>query len=130
MDMDSDSVQVSRLEVIETGRRRRWTPEEKLRIVEESLSGYRQASRTARRYGIPNSLLFRWRKALREGRLGPASVASGFTRALIVAEDDGNSAPADRGRMEIVAHGGRRVFVGADVDAAALSRVLGVLEGR
>jgi transposase len=130
MDMDSDSVQVSRLEVIETGRRRRWTPEEKLRIVEESLRGSRQASRTARRYGIPNSLLFRWRKAWREGRLAPAAVDGGFARALILPEVDGLAAPLSGGRMEIVAQGGCRVIVGADVDAAALARVLGVLEGR
>jgi hypothetical protein len=39
MDIDSDSVQVSRLEVINTGRRRRWSVSEKRRIVEESLSG-------------------------------------------------------------------------------------------
>jgi transposase len=130
MDMHSDSVLVSRLEVVDTGRRRRWTPEEKIRIVEESLSGHRQASRTARRYGIPNSLMFKWRKAWREGRLGPAAVDTGFARALILPGGDGVSAPAGSGRMEIVAHGGRRVIVGADVDAAALARVLGVLEGR
>jgi transposase len=130
MDMDSDSALVSRLEVVNTGRRRRWTVEEKIRIVEESLRGSRQASATARRHDISNSLLFRWRKAWREGRLCPASLDGGFARALIVAEDDGGAAPSGGGRMEIVAHGGRRVIVGADVDAAALARVLGVLEGR
>jgi len=143
MDMDSDSVVVSRLEVVDTGRRRRWTPEEKVRIVEESLSGHRQASATARRHNISNSLLFRWRKAWREGRLGPVAAEGGFARALIVPEEAGVSASAgDRhpafakpasageGRMEIVTHGGRRVIVGADVDAVALARVLGVLEGR
>jgi len=129
MDMHRDSVLVSRLEVVDTGRRRRWTPEEKIRIVEESLSGHRQASRTARRYGIPNSLMFKWRKAFREGRLEGAPADDGFVRALIVA-DDGARAQAGGGGMEIVAHGGRRVIVGADVDAAALARVLGVLEGR
>jgi len=46
-----------RLEVVETGRRRRWTEDEKLRIVAESLSGSRQVSSTARRHGISRSLL-------------------------------------------------------------------------
>ena len=36
MDRHTETRQVQRLEVIETGRRRRWTPEAKLRIVEES----------------------------------------------------------------------------------------------
>jgi transposase len=71
MDIDRDSVQVSRLEVVNTGRRRRWSAFEKLRIVEASLSGPRQASATARRHDISNSLLFKWRKAYREGRLSP-----------------------------------------------------------
>jgi hypothetical protein len=37
MDSNKCSAQVERLEVIETGRRRRWTDDEKLRIVLESL---------------------------------------------------------------------------------------------
>ena len=37
----TDRPEVSRLEVVDTGRRRRWTEEEKLRIVMESLSGAR-----------------------------------------------------------------------------------------
>ena len=61
------------------GRRRRWSSAEKRQIVEESLAGNRQASLTARRHGIPHSLLFRWRKAYQEGRLGesdePVSLA-------------------------------------------------------
>lgn len=41
------------------------------------------------------------------------------------------AAPPDgelRGRMEIVVGPGRRVIVGADVDPAALARVIAVLE--
>jgi hypothetical protein len=43
----------------DTGRRRRWADEAKVGIVEESLSGPRLASATARRHGISNQLLFR-----------------------------------------------------------------------
>ncbi len=48
----TDRPEVSRLEVVDTGRRRRWTEEEKLRIVTESLSGPRLGSVTARRYVV------------------------------------------------------------------------------
>ncbi len=72
MDMHKDSPQVCRLDVIDTGRRRRWTVEEKRRIVEESCRGHRQASATARRYGITNALLFNWRRLYRNGGLGDA----------------------------------------------------------
>jgi transposase len=37
MDSHKHSAQVERLEVVETGRRRRWSDDEKLRIVIESL---------------------------------------------------------------------------------------------
>ena len=53
------------LEMVETGRRRRWTEDEKLRIVAESLSGSRLVSSTARRYGISRSLLTTWRRQFR-----------------------------------------------------------------
>src|SRR5260370_21169907 len=70
MDSLTDTRQISRLEVVDTGRRRRWSDASKLRIVEESLSAPRLVSATARRHGISNQLLFAWRKAYREGRLG------------------------------------------------------------
>ncbi|MBM2713571.1 transposase [Mesorhizobium caraganae] len=76
---------VTRLEIVGTGRRRRWSEEEKLRIVEDGNSAPRQASATARRHGISNPLLFACRKAYREGRLGKGGVC-GFVQATIVPE--------------------------------------------
>ena len=132
MDMDRDSVFVGRLEVVETGRRRRWSEAEKVRIVAESLRGPRQASATARRHGIPNSLLFRWRREYRQGRHCADGSDGGFVPAVVVG-DVPTEAPMGSpaaGRMEIVALTGRRVIVGSDVDTAALARVLDVVERR
>jgi transposase len=125
-----DSFEVQRLEVVNTGRRRRWTLVEKLRIVEESFQGHRQVSATARRHDISPSLLFSWRKALREGcRRGDRGI--GFASALIVPESDPPLRQAgSAGRMEIVTVTGRRIIVGADVDALALARVVAVLEAK
>ena len=64
--------QVSRLEVVDTGRSRRWSEEEKLRIVAESFSGPRLVSSTARRHGISTSLLFTWRRTYRYGTFAVA----------------------------------------------------------
>ena len=61
MDDLTDTRHISRLEIVDTGRRRRWSAAEKLRIVEESFSAPRLASATARRHGISNQLLFAWR---------------------------------------------------------------------
>ncbi|WP_439400402.1 transposase (plasmid) [Bradyrhizobium sp. PMVTL-01] len=60
---------VSRLEVVSTGARRRWTLEEKQRIVTESYDGPRLVSVTARRNGLSTSQLFTWRRLAREGKL-------------------------------------------------------------
>jgi len=123
------------LEVVNTGRRRRWTLAEKLRIVEESFQGRRQVSATARRHDISPSLLFSWRKAFGVGR-GGHGAALGFAPALIVPDEAPPSVAAaaagrmEAGRMEIVTVTGQRIIVGADVDAAALGRVVAVLEGR
>ena len=132
--MDMDSHSVCRLEVVNTGRRRRWSFEEKLRIVEESFRGHRQASATARRHGISLSLLFRWRKAFRQGRLGMPPAVPDLVPAVITpdegTDDDDDGLPMHGGRMEIVTRRGGRVIVGGDVDAGALARVLDVLDRR
>ena len=138
MDMSKDGDEATVPEAVDGQRRRSWSAAEKLRIVEESLSGNRQASRTARRHGIPNSLLFRWRKAYQEGRLGPSVEPVSFISAVVMPEPptepagspghDGDDACGCGHRMEIVARGGRRVIVGPAVAPAALRRVLTVLE--
>jgi transposase len=125
MDGRKDSAQVQRLEVVELGRRRRWTSEAKLRIIEESFAGWRQASATARRHGISTSLLFAWRKAYRAGALVAAAPTS-FVPAVVVEERPAATPPAPS-RIEIVTPNGHRVLVDADVDEAALTRVLSVL---
>ena len=124
------SFQVQRLEVVNTGRRRRWSVAEKLRIVEESFQGHRQVSATARRHDISPSLLFSWRKALREESRGRDEVI-GFAPALIVPDEAAPlGAAAAVGRMEIVSVTGQRIVVGADVDALALARIVAALEAR
>jgi transposase len=71
--MSDDEYQ--RIEVI-TGpaRRRRWTTEQKLRIIEESFEPGSSVSEVARRHGVAANLLFRWRKLLADG--GTAAVGS------------------------------------------------------
>jgi transposase len=77
--------QVSRLEVITTGARRRWTEEEKRRIVAESFDGARRVSATARRYGLSPSQLFAWRRQL--GSASPATeTVTAFLPAFIASE--------------------------------------------
>jgi transposase len=130
MDILTDSRQVRRLEILETGRRRRWSDAEKLRIVEESFSGPRLVSATARHHGLSKQLLFSWRKAYREGQLGGCRVG-GFVPARIVSEVQSTAeraAPAATGTLEVVTANGRRVIVDRNVDVAVLLRIMRGLE--
>ena len=118
-----------RLEVITgVGRRRRWSLEEKARIVAESLDPATTSSAVARRYGLHVSQLFTWRQQ-RQRRASSVETSGtpGFVPVLVA--EGGPPAPAEMaGRMEI-ALGPAVIRVGADVDAAALRRVLEVVRG-
>ena len=120
---------VSRLEVIETGARRRWTLEEKLRIVEESAFAPRLVSSTARRHGLSVNQLFVWRRLAREGKLGCDRDPPAFVPAIVVPEGR-SSALAAPCRIEIVLSEPRRLIVEGNVDAEVLARVIAMLEGR
>ena len=115
-----------RLEVITgVGRRRRWTDEEKARIVAESLDPATTSSAVARRYGLHASQLFVWRQQLQRSALSAETVRGPGFVPVLLAED--GAPPAEvTGRMEI-ALGPAVVRVGADGDGPALRRVLEVV---
>jgi transposase len=117
---------------LETGRRRRWSDDEKLRIVIESLQASRAISSTARRHGISRSLLMTWRRSFGPMPISsPQSEQSGLARVILAAEvEPAVAATPPSGQMVIVIGRDRRVIVDASVDAAALARVLQVLERR
>ena len=69
------SEEYQRIELI-TGmaRRRHWSTEQKMRIIEESLEPGETVSSAARRHGVAPNLLYRWRRLMSEG--GVAAVGS------------------------------------------------------
>jgi transposase len=113
-------------------RRRRWSVEQKLEMVAEMMRPGASASRVARRHGITTGLLYTWRRLAAKGVLSltPAVAAPGFVPVRVAPEpakaDDGESV----GVMVIELGGERRVRVDRHVDAAALRRVLEVLDER
>ena len=141
MDTISTANNVTVLDVVETGRRRRFSIEAKRRIVDESYSSGDPVSAVARRHGIVPSHLFERRRRARQGAFGAMDVRGGkcsFVAAVIEPEptrsevnrQDDTRREQTSGRMEIAPASGVRLTVGTDVDIAALSRVLSVLEGR
>jgi transposase len=112
-----------RLEVITgVGRRRRWTLEEKARIVAESLDPAVSVSAVARRHGINPNQLFVWRKAF-EREHGAAGVAE---RRGGMRSSRPETAPEPI--IEVVV-GAMTVRLPADLSSARLRRVLEVLRG-
>ena len=140
MDSNKHSVSAERLEIVELGRRRRWSEDEKLRVVMESLAAPRLVSATARRHGISRFQLLAWRRALKvEGVAGKPALAPAFVPAVLVSKPVAKTDPVSRqrparatapGRMVIEVGRGRRVLVDGAVDAEALARVLDVLDRR
>ena len=122
------------LTVEDAGRRRAWTEEEKVRIVEESLRGYRQGSATARRYGISRSLLSIWRREYRNGMLGAPEAGGGFVPLVMESAPPGPagqpSREADDARIDITLTNGRRMTIPVTLAPSHLAALLAVLDPR
>ena len=124
-------------------RRRRWSLQDKARLVAETNEPGALIRAVAARHGVCESLLFTWRRQAREGLLGPALESPVFvpvqalapaSTALAPLDEGPRPAPASRsvgapGLIEIELGDGRQVRVGSDVNLAALRRVLAALRG-
>ena len=129
-------------------RRRRWSAEDKLRLVAEMAEPGTRVRAVAARHGVCESLLFAWRRQVRDGLLrapempvfmpvqvlGTSLASPGLSRP----EPPPAAAPPalppapvrpQGGLIEIELGDGRQVRVGADVNQAALRRVLAALRG-
>jgi transposase len=79
-------------------RRRRWSVEQKLRIVAETQEAGVRVTGVAARHDVYPSLLFLWRRQVREGLLGPADSPE-FVPVRLVAPLQGTSAQSARHAM-------------------------------
>ncbi|MGC1297883.1 MAG: transposase [Alloacidobacterium sp.] len=113
-----------RVEVITSvQRRRRWSDDEKRRIVAVALAPGAVASAVAREAGIHVSQLFRWRQALCEQKVAPPAFA-----AVTVSPDP--VAPPTllaSGAIEIEFASGARLRIVGTVDPAAVSAAIAAL---
>jgi transposase len=118
-----------RIEVI-TGveRRRRWSFEQKRAIVMESQLPHASPAAIARKHGIGTGQLYTWRRQLLSSRLAGAAC---FARVELAGEPPrlANPANGSTGMIEIALPGGASVRVDANIDEAALRRVLAAVRG-
>ncbi|WP_211107182.1 transposase [Nitrospirillum amazonense] len=64
---------VQRIEVITgAGGRRAYSAEEKINLVGEARGGRGAVAAVARRHGVCSSLIYRWRRQIKNGELTPA----------------------------------------------------------
>jgi transposase len=111
-------------------KRRSWTRDEKRRIVEESLQDGASIAEVARRHELNANLLFTWRRKMGVEPsvqndpmpIVPVTIARGLARERYC--------PRAAGQIEIVLAEGNRIVVWADVETAALTRVLKALSRR
>lgn len=117
-------------------RRRRWSLEEKLRILAQSVVPGSSATLMCRMHGISSGQLYTWRRQFRTGEL------TGFVPVMVappVGELAGASAPSDPvltlceadrpvgGMIEVELPSGVKLQITGAVDEAALRRVLSAL---
>jgi transposase len=114
-------------------RHRRWRPEEKLRIVQETLRPGEVIAAVARRHGIGTGLLYTWRKEMLSTAMGgfaPVQVERDAPREVAAPISSVTSRPkAASGRIEIEFANGVRVRIDGSVDDAVLRGVLSTLSG-
>jgi transposase len=109
-------------------RRRRWTREDKERLVAAAMEPGVVASAVAREAGIHVSQLFRWRQQL----CGPTGPSAGFAEATIVPEpsvagDSSSIAVAPDGSIEVEFLAAPRLRISGVVDPATLTAVIDAL---
>ena len=109
-------------------RRRRWTPAEKQRIVEESLTADTTVAEVARRHDIHPNLLHLWRRQARGGAVAPVGRPSDapagavqFASVAVAADERVLAAP---GMIEIEFASGTRLRISGSVEAATVSAAI------
>jgi len=128
--------EVEILSVTDTGRRRRWTDAQKVRIVEESFGPRGSMAETARRHDIGRTLLVRWRRQYRNGELAGGAAPLRFMPVTLSSTDVPTEPPAPQPgpastsieRAEITLLNGRRLSVATTIDPGVLTRLVRALD--
>src|SRR3954452_5328478 len=126
---------MGRVEIFQGRARRRWSEEDKRRLVAETLASGETVHGVARRSGISPSQLFGWRKRFGAGigRGVPAARMPGFAAVAIAPAAPpsvADAAPAPFGLIEIELAGGERVRITGSADPAVVAAARRALDGR
>src|SRR5258706_15524888 len=127
-----------RVEVISTvQRRRRWSPEDKVAILDEAFRPGGSVASTADRHGVSRALIYLWRRQAREGEIPGVGVREAASTPFVpvrissVAPEPPRQARTELRRArtpKIRLANGRVLKVDENIDPAALARIVAVLE--
>ena len=125
-------------------RRRRWTPEQKVEILDDAFRSGGSVAATSDRHGVSRALIYLWRRQAREGGIPGVGVAEPerptFVPVEVAAIADQTCAPlaasrsrASRerrppGRIEITLRNGRVVTAQESIVPAVLARIVAALD--
>ena len=104
--------------------RRRWSDEDKARVVSESLRPGERVGEVARRYGVSRWQLSVWRGQARKGKLAVA--CSGVEPAFAALEVEPAAGPGSMGSVEVEAHG-VTVRLAGDVEVGRIAQIAAAL---
>jgi transposase len=111
--------------------RRSWAAWEKRAIVDEAQRTTGSISAVARRHGITPSLLFRWRRELRQpAPSAERPPAPAFVPLALPSPAEMPHSPHESGGVVEVEWAGGRVRIAGPVDRDTIVAVLGILVGR
>lgn len=129
-------------EIVE--RRRRWSTEEKLKVLMDALAPGSSVSAVADRHGVSRNLVYTWLRLARKGRIPGLSITDQAAPAFAPVRVAGDPAvspapllpppkvapPRKRpGIVEIVLTNGLVVKVDEGIDVEVLARIIAMLDG-
>ena len=116
-------------------RRRRWSVEEKLRMVAATYEPDACVKQVAASHDLYPGLLFTWRRQAREGTLTPTAMPVFLPVRAAAAAPSPAPTESDRptsratGQIEVELRGGSRVRFDASISLTSLRRVIAALRG-
>jgi len=118
-------------------RRRRWSVEQKLRIVAETQEPGVRVTDVAARHDVYPSLLFLWRRQVREGLLGPTGSSEFVPIRLVGSSQEPTTQPArhaaptdsNAAGIEVTLPDGTRLYIRDAAQLPLLRPVIAALRG-
>lgn len=107
-------------------RRRRWSDDEKLRVLGAVGVDGMTVADVARRHEITRQHIYQWRREFR--RRGQSGTSGAVLVPVELAADGERSVASGNERVEIVLGNGRSLRVGADLGEGSLVRLIRILE--